>query len=374
MLWTWYTNPPGFNRTLNAVETFLGRGKLWSYPAKVCLTLTNFCNQECRFCGYDPHHLNPRADLDPELIGKMRWLRLVSEIWLSGGIGEPLAHPRFLEIVEILRRIAPRARLNLGTNGLLLSGTTLDCLPLLDRLDISVNAATETTYRSVIRGGDFARLMHNLETVSRRKPRELFVRLTVVLTRATCVDVAPLIDLATRLGFDSVGVYPYLPMDGGGKLPAEDSPSSNATIEQGMQYCAAYAERKGIGFGYSQYAAYAIGTCHAPWHEAYLGISPIGTRNKFRLCCSGLDVCMTMDPSVCVHFKRLWNSERLQHIRRTVNAREAGQNNLCWSCRVLHLPRPTSYDRLRQRAHVERPDIVFETDHAARVFPRIHVV
>ncbi len=366
----YFRDPPKFNEDLNRLERRLGRTRLRSYPPVVGFALSNYCNQRCRFCSLDLKHVERRILLPAESFERMRWLRFVREIWLSGAAGDSLVHPEFARIVAAVRRVAPKSRLMLCTNGLALKGESLEAADALDYINVSANAATESTYAALVKGGSFRQLMANLEALARRKRPSAAVHLSMVLARSAVDDVPPMIDLAARLRFDAVEVYRYFPIPPDeGALPLSEAVSEPAIWDR-VRGLAGYARDKRVGYvvageqlapcrSFNTLVHYpGVRGCHKPWSNGHISIGPSG-ETAFSVCCSGVSLNLCVGDSAYVDFRRVWNCPRMQEVRRTVNRPDDEQNDMCWLCRRFERADFGSKRDLRDMASRKRPDIRF---------------
>jgi len=367
----YFQDPPKFNEDLNRLERRLGRARLLSYPPVVGFALSNYCNQRCRFCSLDLKHVQRRVLLPTESFERMKWLRFVREIWLSGAAGDSLVHPEFARIVAAVRRVAPKSRLMLSTNGLALKGANLEATGALDYINVSANAATETTYAALVKGGSFRQLMANLEALARRKRPSAAVHLSMVLARSAVEDVPPMIELAARLRFDAVEVYRYFPIPpDDGALPLSEAVNDEPEIWDRVRGLAGYARDRGVGYlvaneqlapcrSFNTLVHYrGIRGCHRPWSDGHISIGPSG-ETAFSVCCSGVSLNLCVGDSAYVDFRRVWNCRRMQEVRRTVNRPDDQQNDMCWLCRRFERADFGSKRELRDRASRERPGIRF---------------
>lgn len=77
----------------------------------------------------------------------------IQHITLAGN-GEPTMHPHFAEIIYQIRKIVdqyyPKAKFVLLTNGIHLDNKEIQkCLPLIDSLNVKLDAADEATYKKI---------------------------------------------------------------------------------------------------------------------------------------------------------------------------------------------------------------------------------
>lgn len=134
-------------------------------------------------------------------------LSLAGEITVAG-YGEALASPLYRSIIKMLPSLAPRARLHLFTNGQLLDEECWQELDLqrLSILDISIDAATRTTYELNRRGGSWSKLWDNVELVRAKKREKPFqLRSNYVVQQNNFRELAPFVAMAFEHDFNSVG-------------------------------------------------------------------------------------------------------------------------------------------------------------------------
>lgn len=129
------------------------------------------------------------------------------------GRGEPLLHPRWREMIEIVKRKGMRCTLT--TNGSLLEEGDAELLATmgLDEIEISLNAATEATYADIhSRGGaeGFYRILswvRRLADAKRAKgstyPRAI---LSYVILKNNYAEIAELPALAEKYGFQQIAL------------------------------------------------------------------------------------------------------------------------------------------------------------------------
>ena len=124
------------------------------------------------------------------------------------GWGEPLLHPRLLDMVATAK--AAGCRVGLTTNGMGLEpDTAKSLLDLgLDLLSISIAGATRETHESIRVGSDFSRILENVrEFLSFRAGRPgngPKVELSYLMTRTNIAELPRAVELAASLGVDEL--------------------------------------------------------------------------------------------------------------------------------------------------------------------------
>jgi len=187
--------------------------KTQASPRSVMLGLDRECNLACPQCRPDFHVANESdrtavdriiARLTPELWNGVRVVRLNT----NGDLFAGRASRRLLE--QLSRDRFPQLRFDFITNGQLLDRRTFDHFDLKGRmtgLSISMDAATEETYRIVRRGGEFSRLLSNLEFLDglRQNEGETFqLRLEFVVSAWNFREMIPFVEIGRRFHADAV--------------------------------------------------------------------------------------------------------------------------------------------------------------------------
>jgi MoaA/NifB/PqqE/SkfB family radical SAM enzyme len=214
------------------------RSGLGLYPAlghlrKVYIEPTNRCNLECRTC-IRHSWTEPLGHMSGETFGRIvQGLRAFSPapVVFFGGFGEPLAHPRIVEMVNEVKGLG--ARVELITNGMLLDARMADGLVRagLDMLWVSLDGATPESYADVRLGAALPQVLENVRHLIElrgfagtscscqadgleKAPMRPEVGIVFVAMKRNLQDLPNVILLGTRLGatrFMVTNVLPYTP-------------------------------------------------------------------------------------------------------------------------------------------------------------------
>jgi len=148
-------------------------------PQRLQLEVTRRCNSRCLHCAHDPSW---RGDMPLSMVA-----RILDELPTVRDVhpykfGEPLLHPRFLDIVRMLKDRGRRVALY--TNGSLLSGALRDGLAEMldedDMLSFSVEGSDRQTYEHLRRGLSWDVLIENVDAWQAVKRAKSEARLTAV--------------------------------------------------------------------------------------------------------------------------------------------------------------------------------------------------
>jgi Tfp pilus assembly protein PilF/ubiquinone/menaquinone biosynthesis C-methylase UbiE/sulfatase maturation enzyme AslB (radical SAM superfamily) len=176
------------------------KDRLESFPTLFKPDNSNVCNLSCIMCDRQIH------EDDPELIEKtardMRnYLPSAKAIVLSG-IGDPLAIPYARDLLANYEVDGSELRFDLITNGLLLP-KYWDKIKhqRFGGIQVSVDAATRSTYERIRVGGTWGALLHSLALLQENRDKFNSVGITMVVMRANYSEIPSFIDLAESYGF-----------------------------------------------------------------------------------------------------------------------------------------------------------------------------
>lgn len=198
------------------------------------------CNLRCRMCPIrfrtdGPPH-GPPAFMDFDAFTRLvdQFPRL-DHVQLQG-LGEPMMHPRFFDMVAYATR--KRVRVSTNTNLTLLNDTRAErCVTSgLAELHASLDGATPETYELIRVRAKFDRVLANLRRLIAAKRRlgsdTPKVRMVVVAMRANLHEFPALVRLAHEVGIDTVFVQHLCHDFGEASLPAQYRPMRAFVDEQ----------------------------------------------------------------------------------------------------------------------------------------------
>ncbi len=206
------------------IEIVEERGKVELRPnihslSRLYIEPTSRCNLACRTCIRNTWN-ETLGDMSEATFGRIvsglaRFPHLESVMF--GGFGEPLAHPRILDMVRAVRKTG--ARVEMTTNGTLLEGALLEGLVRsgLDRLWVSFDGADESRFESIRTGARFRSVVDNLARLRklyRKEKRPLALGISFVVMKRNVEDLVAMDELARSIGADRIvvsNVLPYSP-------------------------------------------------------------------------------------------------------------------------------------------------------------------
>jgi MoaA/NifB/PqqE/SkfB family radical SAM enzyme len=202
------------NFLMNLWEFGNGVDTLTSYPWNISLPIADICNARCTFCTswFEGKALVKLSQIEnfADVIAHSIYIGLV-------GHGEPMAHPQFDKICEIIERhMDPRATAYTITNGVFLKkwGDLLDRINLRS-VSISLNAATAETHNEVMGLGEdaFLEILEGIRRLTSRgmNGQDRMISITMVVTQQNVHEIPAFIALGEALGVNQVWLRSLLP-------------------------------------------------------------------------------------------------------------------------------------------------------------------
>ncbi|MSN25209.1 MAG: radical SAM protein [Geobacter sp.] len=183
-------------------------------PVYMEISPVSYCNHHCLFCGLDFAH-NESVALDAGiLMTRIEEMgRLGVKSIMFAGEGEPLLHPRMVEIAAHTKSCG--IDVSITTNGMIgNAGIWEELLPSLTWVRFSIDAATSETYAKVhgISPGSFDRTITSLkEAVRIKRERDLPVTIGVqfLMIHQNLADIEPSLQLYSDICVDYLSFKPY---------------------------------------------------------------------------------------------------------------------------------------------------------------------
>ena len=143
------------------------------YPSYVTASIDNACNVMCTICRDKRYHVKynkKEAEKEIETI----WLPIFknAKTIRFGCSGESFASYKEAMLIKKTAEKYPDVKFHIHTNGILGNEKVLKELNIYDRIEhlsVSVHAASKDTYKKIVRGGDFKKVLANLELYSKMK-------------------------------------------------------------------------------------------------------------------------------------------------------------------------------------------------------------
>lgn len=208
---------PGAQVRLEETDTGFTLTRSTANLARIYVEPTNICNLDCRTCMRNVWNEAP-GNMSPDTFERiLQGVRAIEPhpLVFFGGFGEPLSHPRILEMVAAVKSTG--AEVELITNGILLDEKMARRLIELglNRLWVSLDGATPKSYADVRLGAALPQVLANLNCL-----RELRLQLgnatphlgiAFVAMRRNIRDLPEVVRIGKSLGADQFSVSNVLP-------------------------------------------------------------------------------------------------------------------------------------------------------------------
>ncbi len=197
---------PELGPVLRANTTALAKG-----PATVKLCHDESCNLSCPSCRKETIVANRarQAKLDRMVNEFVLPFLKDTRLLILSGDGDPFASKHYRDILKATAERLPHIMIGLHTNGVLFDARAWDDCRLegrVDQVEVSIDAADPLTYGLVRRGGDFARLLRNLDYLAgQRRDRKIrYLMLSFVVQEANFREMPSFVELGRRVSADRV--------------------------------------------------------------------------------------------------------------------------------------------------------------------------
>lgn len=190
------------NRVRNRISIWKKETVFSSYPSRIQMETTSFCNAECIMCPHCYSRNKDARNMDEAMLEKIEpMLPYLESVYLHGN-GEPLLSPSFTRMVDLYAGYG--VKLHTNTNLSLLNGDVLDRLgPAFASITISCDGCTRETYEGIRRGLSFERLVRNVQLLHRTWP-SLKLKLNCVIMRQNVQELPQFPAFAKELGFSEI--------------------------------------------------------------------------------------------------------------------------------------------------------------------------
>lgn len=311
-----------FNRVINKLEILLGRKKLWSYPRYVQLEPTNRCNQKCIMCPRNkPDYDAPFGDMSFENYKKiLDQIPHITNLQLNG-LGEPLLHPQFIDMVKEAKK--RNISVSINTN-LMPIDSIAKAKQLvdsgLDVLKISMDTADAQIYNDIRQSDTFNKVIQAIKLVvqasrgSHSKPRIWF---NSIIMQKNYKQLGDILKLGEKLGIDLVRFKPVDTFDifkeKGIKIISKDDLFKviKDTIWENKDLKIAHNLQDLLDDFSTYYRPIGAYPCFSPWLELY-----IQYYGGVRLCCEFYSKKDDVGNMLEKKFRKIWNNKKMQQIRK----------------------------------------------------------
>ncbi len=303
-------------------ERASGREQLDAFPVVLYLEAAAICNLRCPMCPTtmgiprDPYRVKI---FDFKLLPRVEpILPFVHRCFLSGG-GEPLLHPRFFDLVKVLKDNGVETYFNCNAT-LMDEEKAAKILDLgVDTISFSIDGATRETYERIRVGAQFDKVIENVARLSKMKKSRgqvtPYINSQFTVTRGNAHEIVEAVRVAASLSVNQLVVEPLTPVfcfdREYEKYYRENLVPSSEIIGRARE---AREEAEKLGVIFSSHYLFKDEcpdpprTCVQPW-------TTLGVRVDGRVftCCGTME---QMGDLAVQEIGQIWNGEKYRSLRR----------------------------------------------------------
>ncbi len=287
-----------------------------SPPLQADIEPTTRCNLRCFMC-QTPGWKRGGREMDLRTLERiLDAIPSLARVKLQG-MGEPLLHSRFFELVDMIVRRG--IAVSTVTNGTQLSGRQRDglCGAGLAGVHISIDTMDFNVARTVRGIDDMDTIRSNAEKLSRQRPAGLRLGIMAVAHRLNRDCLADVARFAYEAGMDELVLQ--IDMTSWGKPANREGEDQNLSPQE-MEILVAslqeYCARVGLPFSTIRNRCFKNGD-HCPWPFYHTYITCDGLVQP---CCKLSDPDLITFGSLGRDFEDVWNGKRYRSFRRAFAA------------------------------------------------------
>jgi radical SAM protein with 4Fe4S-binding SPASM domain len=304
-------------------------------PRALQIEVTNLCNLRCEMC-----YIN---DLKREQLGSMTFENFKKIIdknfnyWHTiklWGIGEPFVNKDIFKMIEYEK--SKGRYVVISTNGNLLTRDICEKIvdSGLDRLLVSVDAATPKLYNRIRRGGNFKRLISNLKALNKvieKKGRGPIVSFTTVAMKENVKELYKIVKLASTLKIKRMLVQEVQLSKPGIMMSNQQKINDLEDINHILKDVYSYGRKHGVLVIIPEIRIKTKReSCVSPWMQAYVTWDGLVTP-----CCRNISsshyVCGNLFKENMNH---IWNNKKYKTFREMLKTGEP-LPAICQGCTML---------------------------------------
>jgi radical SAM protein with 4Fe4S-binding SPASM domain len=293
---------------INSLSVYLSKllrlTRIIGMPYMIMLEPTSRCNMLCPMCARTFVGLNNRQERDmtfaefKTVFDKLEKYLVLISFW---NIGEPFLNKDLLTMVNYAHK--RRVFSSVLTNGTVLepekSRQIIACG--LDYLAVSIDGATEESYKKYRKGGDFKRLMENIRFLVSEKKRQKksnpFIEIVFLVMRDNEHELENMVRLARELGINRLSFKKV------SLISAEQLVDFSAILPQNREFLhnvhkPDYVRKK---------------SCSSPWEQLV-----INADGNVTACCSDFFHAESMGNLFTETADNIWNGDKFQGFRQRI--------------------------------------------------------
>lgn len=144
-------------------------------PERILLGLDEFCDVKCIFCRPENYKVNPNLipkDKEDKLLEILTpWLQNAKYV-KTNAVGEVFASKISRDLIKQIATKFPNVKFEIITNGIHCTKENIEELNLTNKISmmtVSLHAFTEKTYNKIVKGGNYKKVLENINYLSSLK-------------------------------------------------------------------------------------------------------------------------------------------------------------------------------------------------------------
>lgn len=297
-----------FNFLLNNFSRRFKLTKIFSYPVTLMIEPTNICNLKCPLCPTGAGLIKRnRGFLKFEdfkkVIDEVGDYIIHLRLW---NWGEPLLNKEVFKMISYAKR--KKIFVNLSTNSNFLDEEVAKKLihSGLDEVIISMDGASEETYKTYRKGGDFKKLLKSIhflvEEKKRLKRNFPYIKLQFIIMKHNEHEISKIKELSQKIGVDelvfkTVGIMDYFSKEDIKKYLPANKKYSRYNLEENK-----VVSKVGVR-----------NWCDFLWSEMV-----INWDGTIVPCCFDMNNSFVFGNAFSDNTKKIWNNQKYINFRKTI--------------------------------------------------------
>jgi radical SAM protein with 4Fe4S-binding SPASM domain len=314
-----------FHLYLYLIRTYIRfflTGKSLDFPLVVQLQTQSYCNGQCAICPYP----ETSKKIDHGFMDEKLFDKIVDELATEKKTrtlvfalqNEPLLDSRIFDLIQKLKSKRKDIYCMLVTNGESLDKFSQEKIDEsgLDQLYISLNAHSKETYKQINTGIDFEKVMNNIRSIISNPSLRQKVSIRFALNQKNAAEIQ-----AAQEYWKKQGVRTMVSRitNRAGALRAYDSFKISNSAYTGHQLLRYWKNIMAV-------LRNIIG-CELPFHHMNILYN-----GDVIICCHDWNRSIIIGNVTTKSIKSVWNSEKINEIRRNVNKKNYSRISSCNEC------------------------------------------
>lgn len=300
------------SRLINLLETRISKklklAKVLGYPPTLMMEPTNICNLKCPLCPTGAGFIKRAKGF----LAFQNFKKVIDELFLYiyhlrlWNWGEPLLNKELFQMISYAKR--KKIFVNLSTNSYFLDKNISNQVIKsgLDELIISLDGASEETYKKYRKGGDFKKVIESIRFLVNEKKRlkcdTPHIKLQFIIMKSNENEIQKIKSLSNHLGVDelvfkTVGIMDYFSKEDIKKYLPQNKKYSRYLLNNNRVMPKKKVKNE----------------CDFLWNEIV-----VNWDGSVVPCCFDMNNLFVLGNAFQDKIKEIWNNKKIIHLRKTI--------------------------------------------------------